>query len=217
MKMCSEEDKSEANELPPATIEQIRRVNVMLELAAKCESPDAKFIQWVCALHLARAIPEYYYTLADSIAIELEKAGAARTALKDRLRKEFEAEFQSARRYKLVSELRHWDFHWEPIINAQTVAPGMTYGRGAPLKLSVGPGAGSATYSGSNTLITTGSGKRVGRANYYQIKQSRYVDSEAGEALPLGMAIQQFLEELPNCIAAILAKPEVVAYLKRRE
>jgi hypothetical protein len=38
-----------------------------------------------------------------------------------------------------------------------------------------------------------------------------------GEALPLGMAIQQFLEALPKCIAAILAKPEVEAYLKRRE
>lgn len=84
--------------------------------------------------------------------------------------------------------------------------------------LSPGPNPNSsATLLAGNRVITTGSGRRIGRTNYYQIRQNRFVDFEASEALPLGLAIRQFLDDLPACITTILQKPEVTEYLKAQE
>jgi len=148
----------------------------------------------------------------------LKVEGVARDEMVKRLRKEFEAQFATARRYRLLTELRQRDFHWEPLINPQTIGPNCTYGRGAPVRLSTGPNKNSSvTFLGGNRLFTTGSGHRIGRANYYQIQQSRYVDVECNEAVPLALAVSQFLEDIPRCVNAIMQKPEVVQYLQAQE
>lgn len=213
--------ESDAPQLPPATAEQLRRAVVLLDLADKTTGGDAQFIQRVGALHLARSIPEYWFTVAEQIPIDLKVKGKERDDMKQRLLKEFEAIFKSARRYDLLTTLRQWDYHWEPMINPLTIGVNCTYGRGAPVRLSTGPGKGSATFLPSHPpedqLHTTGSGRRVGRANYYRIHQNRYVDFETGEAVPLGIAIRQFIEDMPRCVATVLAKPEVSRYLKAQE
>jgi len=84
------------------------------------------------------------------------------------------------------------------------------------MRLSTGPTPNSSVaYRGANFVETTGSGKRVGRSNYYQITQQRFVDLEASdEALPLSVAIGEFLEDMPACIAQIQGVPEVDAYIR---
>jgi hypothetical protein len=154
--------------------------------------------------------------VANNISIELSKKSADRNALRQRLLDQFEDIFRTARRYDLLTTLRQWDYHWEPIRNPATFGPGEIYGRGAPLRMATGPGPGSVTYTGGNQLVTTGSGRRVGRSNYYRIQNSRYVDFECSEALPLQLALRQFIEDLPNCVTQILAKPEVFEYLSSR-
>lgn len=200
--------------LLPRDAEQLRRAKVLLDHAVQIDNADFQFIFHVAALHLARAIPEYWITTVEQIAQISQIEGKYKNDLIERLREEFESIFRGARRYDLLTDLRRWDFHWEPLINPLTVSPNTTYGRGAPLKLSAGPTAGGVAYLAGNTLIKSGSGRRVGRANYYQIHQQRFVDTSSGEALPLGLAIRQFLEDLPGCIAEILKKPEVIQYIE---
>jgi hypothetical protein len=89
------------------------------------------------------------------------------------------------------------------------------YGRGAPLKLTTGPNANSSAcyIGGTHKVFTTGSGRRIGRTNYYQIQQCRFVDFERSEAVPLALAIREFLEDIPDCIQRILAIPEVAKFV----
>jgi hypothetical protein len=212
----SEEVKRETG-LPPATAAQIHRATSLLDLAESTEDLNTKFTLCVAALHLARAVPEYWFTVADNIPIELGKAGKKRSDLACRLRAEFDEIFKTARRYDLLSRLRDWDYHWEPLINPLTVPPNLTYGRGAPLRLSTGGSPNSSVaYFGHGKLVSTGSGHRVGRSNYHQIRNNRFVDAERGEALPLGLAVRQFIEDLPRCIVEITQKPEVIQYTSAR-
>lgn len=208
---------NESIELPPRDAEQIRRARVLLEQAKAAELSDTQFVLRIGALHLARSIPEYWYTVAELIPQVLNKTGREKADLAQRLRDEFEEVFYTARRYELLTDLRQWDFHWEPLINAETMGPGCTYGRGAPLRLSAGPGAGNAVYTSARGLVTTGSGRRVGRANYYRIQKSRYVDFQRSEAVPLELAIREFIDDLPTCIGELLRKPEFIEYQKAHE
>jgi hypothetical protein len=213
----SVESQQPHRNLPPATAEQLRRAMSLLDLAEATADLDMKFTLCVSALHLARAIPEHWYTVAENIPIELGKQGKERDEQAQQLRQEFEEIFKTARRYQLLSNLRQWDFHWEPVRNPLTIAPNCNYGRGAPMRLSTGPNKNSSVAYIGGKVVTTGSGHRVGRSNYYQIQQNRFVDSQANEALPLGLAVRQFLEDVPNCISAIMQKPEVIADIKARE
>ena len=215
--MDEKEDASATIALPPATAEQLRRALVLLDLSGKLEDADAKFIQCVAALHLARAVPEYWYTVAENISIDSGKKGTDRNALKQRLLNDFENVFRTSRRYDLLSTLRQWDYHWEPIRNPRAFGPGAIYGRGAPVRLATGPGPGSVVFQSGNQMTTTGSGHRVGRSNYYRIQHSRFVDFASDEAVPLELAIRQFIEDLPRCVAEILKWPEVIQYLMARE
>jgi hypothetical protein len=56
----------------------------------------------------------------------------------------------------------------------------------------------------------------VGRSNYYQIAQRRFVDPERSEALPFELAIRQFIEDLPECVIEISRSPEVIQYRSNR-
>jgi hypothetical protein len=206
--------KPNGNMLPPATVEQLRRVSLLLELAAGIENADERFVQYVATLHVARSIPEYWFTVADNISIDSGKKGAEKNSLRQRLLDQFEDIFRKARRYELLTTLRQWDYHWEPIRNPATCGPGEIYGRGAPLRMAAGPSPGSVSYTGGNQLITTGSGRRIGRSNYYRIQSCKYVDFDRSEAVSLGLALQQFVEDLPRCMLEILAIPEVTEYLK---
>lgn len=198
----------------PRSVEQTRRALKLLELADVSENPDTRFILQVGALHLTRAIPEYWYTTAAQIPSSLNMTGSEADQLKKRLVSEFESIFGAARRYELITDLRRWDFHWEPLINPKSIGPNGVYGRGAPLVLTTGPNArSSATYiGGTNEVLTTGSGRRIGRTNYYQIRQCRFVDFERSEAVPLALAIHEFLEDIPGCIERIMTIPEVARY-----
>jgi hypothetical protein len=153
------------------------------------------------------------------IPIRLNKKGKEAADTAQRLLSEFESIFSTARRYTLLTELRRWDFHWEPLRNPETVDPNVTYSRGAPLRLSTGsvPGSSAAFLplnAPGSQVITTGSGRRVGRTNYYQIQHSRFVDFERSELVPLDLAIGEFLEDMPACILSLLSKPEVIEYKK---
>jgi hypothetical protein len=199
----------------PRDWEQMRRARVLLDASAKADQPDTRFVLLVGALHLSRAVPEYWYTIAEQMPTRLNKEGKEASELAKRLLEEFEEVFQTARRYALLTDLRRWDFHWEPLIDPATVAPNCTYGRGAPVRLSTGPTPNSSvSFFAGNQLVTTASGRRIGRTNYYQIQQCRYVDFERSEALPLDLALGEFLEDLPGCILRILEKVEVIEYLK---
>lgn len=216
--MSGQEGKPGVNELPPATAEQIRRANVLLELAGATEDADREFILCVGALHLARAIPAHYYTLIEDIPFELKIQGEERNAVLSDLKQKAEEIFSGARRYDLLTQLREWDFHRAPLENPQLYGPNGTIGHGAPLRLSTGPNKNSSVaYLSGNRLLTTGSGRRLGRHSYYQIQQSRYRDFEGNEAVPLALAIREFLEDMPRCVAAVLQLPKVIEYLKARE
>lgn len=199
---------------PPSqrgSLEQIRRARVLLDAASS--HPETVFFFLVGALQLARAVPEYWYTIARLIPTRLHKPDEQAT--EKRLVTEFVQTFEAARRYTLLTELRNWDFHWEPLMNPAAIAPDFEWSRGAPVVLSTGPNPkSSAALLPGNKVITTGSGRRVGRSNYYTITQCRYVDFERSEAVPLDLAIREFLDDLPGCVAKILEKPEVVEYLK---
>jgi hypothetical protein len=201
----------------PRASEQTRRALVLLDLARASENPDTQFILEVGALHLARAIPEYWYTAAEQVAACLNKTGSEAENLKKRLASEFEVIFRAARRYELITDLRRWDFHWEPLINPKAIGPNCTYGRGAPLKLTTGPNPNSSVcyIGGTNRVLATGSGRRVGRTNYYRIQKSRFVDFERSEAVPLGLAIREFLEDLPSCIERIMEISEVAEFVSK--
>jgi hypothetical protein len=200
----------------PRDAAQMRRVLDLLDVATNTQDPNSKFAVQVGALHLTRSIPEHWYTTADQIPISLNKQGKDADELSKRMRAEFEAIFLKARRYELLSALRHWDYHWEPLLHPQAIPESSTYGRGAPVKLSTGPIPNSSvTFLAGNRLSTTGSGRRVGRTNYYQIHRCRFVDSSRSEALPLELAIREFVEDLPECILEILAKSEIAEYQKR--
>lgn len=204
--------------ISPRDAEQIRRARLLLGSAVTAGNFDAQFVLEVAALHLARAIPEYWYTTAQQIPMRLNKEGKEGAELSRRLLAEFEEVFSVARRYDLLTELRRWDFHWEPLRNPATVEPNCTYGRGAPVRLSTGPNANSsAALIGGHQLFTAGSGRRVGRSNYYQIHQNRFVDFGVSEAVPLALAVGEFLDDLPSCIAKLLEKPDVIAYRKTFE
>jgi len=204
-------------ELPPAAAEQIRRANVLLDLAEATEDVDSQFILRVGALHLARAIPEYYFALMEDIPLDLNPTKPD-TELRKNLRKEAEAIFDEGRRFRLLTALRECDYHREPLLDARGIGPNATIGRGKPARFTTGPNKNSSvTFLSGNRLITTGSGKRIGRSSYYQICQSRYKDPAHTESVPLALALREFLEDLPHCVAAILAMPEVNEYRKRHE
>ena len=96
----------------PADAEQIRRARVLIDASHNVDA-DTKFIFLVGALYLARSIPEHWYMIADEISIELY-TGEERSDIAKRLRTEFEGVFKTARRYALITDLRQWDYHWEP-------------------------------------------------------------------------------------------------------
>lgn len=200
--------------IPVRDAEQIRRARVMLATATAATDEHDRFVFWVSALHFARAVPEYWFTTAENIPIDLRMDRKDWKRETTRLREAFAAEFAKARRFNLLSTLRHWDFHWEPLIDSRTIAPNTTYGRGAPLRLSTGKQPGSSVAWFGGKIVATGTGGRVGRANYFQIHQNRYVDPDKPEALPLGLAIEQFLDDLPACIGEIAKLPDVIAYIK---
>ncbi|MEK6798253.1 MAG: hypothetical protein AABZ12_04755 [Planctomycetota bacterium] len=62
-------------------------------------------------------------------------------------------------------------------------------------------------------VVTWGSGKRVGRTNYVRIHRQRFVNFDTDEAVPLKLALEQFLDDLPSLIAEVAAIAEVKAYL----
>lgn len=187
LNVSTEVTKRESS-LPPATAEQLRRATTLLDLVETTENLDTKFTLCIAALHLARSIPEYWFTVADNIALELHLEGKERNDLTRRLRQEFDEIFKTARRYELLSRLRDWDYHWEPVTNPLAVPPNCTYGRGAPMRLATGKSPNSSVaYLGGGKVVTTGSGHRVGRANYHQIQQNRFVDPTCDQVLPLGV------------------------------
>lgn len=188
---------------------------MLLDLAKGSGDPDVQFTLEVGALHLARAIPEYWFTTAEQIASRLDKPGAEADQLKRSLGSEVESIFCTARRYKLITDLRRWDFHWEPLVNPKAVGANCVLGRGAPLRLTTGPNPKSSVIyiGGANKIVATGSGKRLGRTNYYQVRQGRFVDFERSEAVPLGLAIREFLDDMPQCIEQVLAIPAVAKHV----
>jgi hypothetical protein len=207
-------DTEVPTDISPAQSAQIRRASDLLDLSAKADDRNVQFALQVGALHLARSIPEYWFTAAEQIPADIGKTGSETEELKRRLRSDFECVFETARRYKLLTELRSMDFHFEPLVDPLTVGMNGTYGRGRPMKLAAGPGPGSVAYFGGNTLVSTGSGRRVGRKNYYQIQKCRFVDFEREEAVPLDTAIRQFLEDVPACIAKLSATPEFIEWVE---
>jgi hypothetical protein len=212
---------SKASEAPPPSqplreVEQARRARRLIEQAEKeTADRDLRFVLLVGALHLARSIVEHWYTMADTIPSRIDKTGPEAADLAKRLRREFETIFCRARRYDLLTELRGWDYHWGPVRHPETVGPNDSYGQGAPLTLSTGPNANSSVALRMDTmeLETRGSGKRVGRKNYYRIQGGRFVDFEASEVLPLELALREFLDDLPALVQQAENIPEVQAYI----
>jgi len=208
---------SQVSEGPPARceVEQARRARRLIESAEQeAGDRDLRFILLVGALHVARSIVEHWYTLADVIPPRIDKSGSEASDLAKRLRDEFGMIFGRAPRYDMLTELRGWDYHWGPLRHPETVGENQTYGQGAPLRLSTGPNPNSSISVDINRNVTaTGSAKLVGRKNYYQIHAGRFVDAASGEALPLDVALREFLEDLPARVDEIRQIPEVQAYM----
>jgi hypothetical protein len=204
----------------PRDVEQARRARRLIELAeAENSDRDLRFIILMGALHLSRSIVEHWYTRAEgAIATRIGKTGGEAAELAKRLRSDFEAIFSRARRYALLTELRGWDYHWGPVHHPETIGPNDSYGEGAPLTISTGPNANSSAKLRMDTmeLETTGSGKRIGRKNYYRIQANRFVDFETSQALPLEIALREFLDDLPNLVEEVKRIPEVQAYFATR-
>jgi hypothetical protein len=120
--------------------------------------------------------------------------------------------FSRARHYRLIDALRRWDFHWEPLQDPGRFNVDDVVRRGAPMKLSTGPNPNSVAGVAGFEPFFAGSGRRLGRANYYEIQKSAFVDEEAALAVPLGHAVREFLDDLPSCHAAAMAIPEIKAY-----
>jgi len=187
---------------------------LVLERADSEREPDARFALEVSALHLARAIPDYWYTVGELVAQESQLAGPESRELSSRLLGDMEAIFSSARHYKLIDSLRRWDFHWEPLRDPASFHIDDVVRRGAPMKLTTGPNPNSVAGVAGFEPFFSGSGRRLGRANYYEIRHGAFVDEAAKLALPLGRAIHEFLEDLPSCQAAVLAIPEIKSYFE---
>lgn len=207
---------SDESSLPARDQEQIRRARKLISAAKESQDGDLQFLMLVGALHLARSIVEHWMTtVGEVIPQEVRATGQARSDLVMQLRAMVTSIFEGARRYAIVTELRNWDFHWEPLINPAALPPSTTYGRGAPLQLSTGPvPKSSATFlADPHEVVTTGSGRQVGRKNYYRIQQNRFVDFEANQLVPLSVLISEFLDDLPRCIQQVIGIPEVAAFM----
>jgi hypothetical protein len=202
--------------IAPASREQLRRARRLVEAAKECTDGDLQFILLVGALYLGRSVVEHWMTtVGEVIPQESAVEGAARDELAKRLRATAAGIFEQTKRFAVISEIRHWDYHWEPLINPLTLPATTTYGRGAPLRLSTGPAPNSSVtfLGGAHKIVTTGSGRQVGRKNYYRIHQNRFVDFETSQAVPLLILITEFLDDLPSRIHQVMELPEVVKYL----
>jgi hypothetical protein len=200
--------------MPEAEVIQANRARQLVELSLQIESNELRFSLQVGALHLARSIPDYWYTIAKLVAQQSTLPDKEANGLRDRLSNLIEQIFLRASRYELIDTLRRWDFHWEPLLDPATFDSNHTYRRSAPMKLTTGPVPGSMAGIVGTEEFFLGSGRRVGRRNYYEIQQSRFLDESASEVLPLGLAILQFLDELPICRNEALAIPEIKAYFE---
>jgi hypothetical protein len=81
--------------------------------------------------------------------------------------------------------------------------------------LSTGPNpkSGVALHGDTMQVVAWGSGRRVGRTNYVRIHRQRFVDFECSEAVPLKLALEQFLEDLPALIGEVAEIAAVKTYL----
>ena len=193
---------------------QIERALTLLRLAQTEEIRSVQFTLEIAALHLARAIPDYWYTTARLVAQAANLPGSETKQLIDRLSSDLENIFMKARHYRMLDGLRRWDFHWEPLHDPQITNADDIYRRGAPMTLSTGPNPNStAGIIGLETYFT-GSGHRVGRANYYEIQQRAFSDEDSSQVVSLGLAILRFLEDVPRCRVEALAIPEITAYFE---
>jgi hypothetical protein len=187
---------------------------LVLERADSEPQPEVRFALEVSALHLARAIPDYWYTVGELVAQEANLAGRESRELSGRLLQALEEVFSKARHYRLIDALRRWDFHWEPLQDPASFHIDDVVRRGAPMKLSTGPNPNSIAGVAGFEPFFSGSGRRLGRANYYEIQKSAFVDEEVKLALPLRYAILEFLDDLPSCHAAAMAIPEIKVYFE---
>jgi hypothetical protein len=192
---------------------QAARSRQLLHAARIEPARELQFTLEVSALHLARAIPDYWYTVANLVAQESQLPGREAKDLADCLSQSLEEVFTQARHYKMLDALRRWDFHWEPLKDPTTFQQGDVVRRGAPMRLTTGPTPNSSAGMLGFELFFTGSGRRLGRANYYEIQNRGFVDEEAAQSLSLQQAISEFLDDLPQCHVAALAIPEIQAYL----
>lgn len=191
---------------------QMERALLVLELARSEDRRSVQFTLEIAALHLARAIPDYWYTTAVLVAKASGLPGSATKKLVDRLSTELEAIFLKARHYRMLDGLRRWDFHWEPLHDPALIDSRDVYRRGAPMTLSTGPNPNSSAGLFGLETQFTGSGRRIGRANAYQIEQGAFVDEDSSQVVSLGLAISRFLEDIPRCRLEAIAIPEIKAY-----
>ena len=193
---------------------QIERALVLLELAQSQQDRPTQFALEVAALHLARAIPDYWYTTARLVAQASNSTGVEAQKMIDGLSKQLEDIFVKARHYRMLDALRRWDFHWEPLIDPMETDSTDIYRRSAPMRLTSGTTPNSSAGVVGFEPVFTGSGRRVGRANYYEVQQARFLDEEAGQVLPLTLAICQFLEDLPACGVEAMTIPAIKSYFE---
>src|SRR5690242_14178604 len=108
--------------------EQIRRARRLLAEAAACQDGDLQFILLVGALHLSRSIVEHWLTIVgEKLPHESGLDGAELDQLKRNLRADVTSIFESTQRYEVISELRNWDYHWEPLVNPRTIPSNAIY------------------------------------------------------------------------------------------
>jgi hypothetical protein len=195
---------------------QAERAWGLLALAAQQQDPEQHFALQVGALHLARAIPDYWYTAAALIEHHSTLPSAEARSIATRIQAELESVFAHARHYTLIDALRRWDFHWEPLLDPSKFDPDLTLRRGAPMRLTTGPTPGSSAGVMGFETVFTGSGRRLGRTNYYQVENSRFVDEDSQECLPLGLAISRFLEDVPGCCEQAAELADLKAFLASR-
>jgi hypothetical protein len=193
--------------------QQRERAYALLALAMSQSDQAMHFALQVGALHIARAIPDYWYTTASLAAQRSALSVSEAGALEKQLRSQVESAFAEAGHYALLDGLRRWDFHWEPLLDPRLCPPDLTLRRGAPMRLSTGPVPGSSAGLINFEPVFTGSGRRLGRANYYHVEQQSFVDEDTDECLPLGLIVQRFLEDVPAACERAKVIPDLASFL----
>lgn len=157
---------------------QASRARAILLIAGQLSQSEEQFALEVSALHLARAIPDYWYTTAGLVALDARLSGRETRELADELSRNLEKIFSEARHYKMLDALRRWDFHWEPLKDPKNYSPKCIIRRGSPMKLTTGSAPGSSAGMIGLEPFFSGSGRRIGRGNYYDIRDSAFFDED---------------------------------------